>query len=310
MHDYFILFAGIVCAGIGGELFVRGSVGIAHWSRVSPGIIGATVAAFATSSPELSVAISSALAHKPQLSMGDALGSNIVNVALILALALLISAIQCPRSSIKRDFPMALFAPAITVALVIDGEISRLDGFLMLCIFIAWLTTTIFEARRQRSATDQVLGEPKGWRSILDSIVGLILLFGAGQLIVTGAIGIAMAYGIKEFVIGATIVAIGTSIPELATVVISKIRGHDEVGIGTILGSNIFNGLFIISVAALIYPIAVDIRRVMATLLIGLLAVLLTYPIRSGLLERRRGAFLLTLYIAYIVIIIQLNTAA
>lgn len=308
MYDYLALLAGIVCAGIGGELFVRGSVGIAHWARISPGIIGATVAAFATSSPELAVAVSSGLAHKPQLSMGDALGSNVVNVALILAIALLISGIQCPRSSIKRDFPMALFAPAVTVALVIDGQISRLDGFLLLCIFIAWLTTTIIEARRQRSATDRILGEPKAWRSVLLSVVGLILLISAGRLIVTGAIGIATAYGIKEFVIGATIVAIGTSVPELATTIIAKIRGHDEVGLGTILGSNIFNGLFIISVAALIYPIAVDIRRVMATLLIGLLAVILTYPTRSGWLERRRGAFLVALYIAYTVIILQLQS--
>lgn len=307
MYDYLALIAGIVCAGIGGELFVRGSVGIAHWARVSPGIIGATVAAFATSSPELAVAISSALAHKPQISMGDALGSNVVNVALILAIALLISGIQCPRGSIKRDFPMALFAPAITAALLIDGQISRIDGFLMLCIFIAWLIATIFEARRQRSATDKVLGEAKGWRSILLSIVGLVLLISAGHLIVTGAIGIATVYGIKEFVIGATIVAIGTSVPELATVVISKLRGHDEVGLGTILGSNIFNGLFIIAVAALIYPIVIDIRQVMATLLMGLIAVILTYPPRSGLIERRRGAFLLALYIVYLVTILQLQ---
>lgn len=307
MSDYLALFAGILCAGIGGELFVRGSVGIAHWARVSPGIIGATVAAFATSSPELAVAINSALAHKPQISMGDALGSNVVNVALILAIALLISGIQCPRSSIKRDFPMALFAPVITAALLIDGQLSRLDGFLLLCIFIAWLIATIFEARHQRSATDNVLGETKGWRSILFSIAGLVLLISAGNLIVTGAVGIATAYGIKEFVIGATIVAIGTSVPELATAVISKLRGHDEVGLGTLIGSNIFNGLFIISVAALIYPIVIDIRQVMATLLMGLIAVILTYPSRSGLIERRRGAFLLALYMTYLVTIIQLD---
>ncbi|MBI3772607.1 MAG: sodium:calcium antiporter [Gammaproteobacteria bacterium] len=305
MYDYLTLFAGIVCAGIGGELFVRGSVGLAHWVRVSPGIIGATVAAFATSSPELAVAISSAIAHKPQISMGDALGSNVVNVALILAIALLISGIQCPHSSIKRDFPMALFAPAITAALLIDGQLSRLDGFLLLCIFIVWLIATIIEARRQRSVTDKVLGEMKGWRSILLSIAGLILLISAGRLIVTGAVGIATAYGIKEFVIGATIVAVGTSVPELATAIISKLRGHDEVGLGTILGSNIFNGLFIISVAALIYPIAVDTRRVMATLLIGLVAVILTYPSRSGLVEPRRAAFLLALYAVYLVTILQ-----
>ena len=130
MNDYVALSMGVICAGIGGELFVRGAVGLAHWARISPGIIGATVAALATSSPELSVSINAALAGKPQIALGDALGSNIVNVALILGLALVMSEIQSPRDSVKRDFPVALLIPIITGVLFLDGELSRFDGFL------------------------------------------------------------------------------------------------------------------------------------------------------------------------------------
>jgi cation:H+ antiporter len=305
MNDYFALILGVVCAGIGGELFVRGAVGLAYWARVSPGIIGATVAAFATSSPELSVSINAAMAGKPQIALGDALGSNVVNVALILALALIISGIQSPRDSVKRDFPVALLVPIITGVLCLDGELSRLDGLLMLSMFLAWLVAAIIEARKQRSAADEVLGEHRGWLVAFSCIAGLALLVAAGNLIVMGAKSIAISFGIDEFIIGATIVAIGTSVPELATIVIAKLRGHDEVGLGTILGSNIFNGIFIVAVAAIIFPITVAWREVAITLMFGLVALIFTYPTRKGFIERRRGVLLLVLYAVYLGTILQ-----
>lgn len=300
MNDYVVLILGIVCAGIGGELFVRGTVGLGHWLRISPGITGATMAAFATSSPELSVALGSALAGTPQIALGGGLGSNVVNVALILALALVISRIKAPRISVRRDFPVALLVPVVTGALLLDGELSRLDGGLLLGGFAVWLAATIVEARRQRSAAEQVLGEHRGWRIVLSCLAGLAALVAAGKLIVSGASGIALAFGIDAFIIGATVVAIGTSVPELATAVIAKLRGHDEVGLGTILGSNIFNGLLIIGVAAVICPIAVAWREVAVALLFGLMVVAVTYPGRSGFIERGRGVLLLVLYVAYL----------
>jgi cation:H+ antiporter len=305
MNDYVALALGVVCAGIGGELFVRGAVGLAHWARVSPGIIGATVAAFATSSPELAVSISAAVAGRPQISFGDALGSNVVNVALILAIALLISGIQSPRDSIKRDFPVALLVPVIIGVLFLDGVLSRIDGLLLLGILLAWLVAVTIEARKQRSAAEKVLGERRGWLATILSIVGLILLVAAGRLIVAGAKGIAISLGISEFVTGAIIVAVGTSVPELATTVVAKLRRHDEVGLGTILGSNIFNGLLIVPVAAIICPISVDWRKVAVALVFGLLAVVFTFPTRRGFIERRRGVLLLVLYAVYLAAILQ-----
>ena len=309
MSHYFVFVLGIACAGIGGEFFVRGTVGLAHSLRISPGIIGATVAAFATSSPELFVAINSALAESPRIALGNVLGSNVLNVALILGLSIMIAGIQCPRASVKRDFPVALAVPVLTGTLLMDGELSRFDGFLMLCIFLAWLAATVAEARKQRSEANQVPVIHRAGLITLYCLVGLGLLMWSGTLIVDSASRIAYALGIDKFIIGATIVSVGTTVPELATTMIAKFRGHDEVGLGTLLGSNIFNGTFIVGIAALIHPIAVPWCDASITLAFGIAALAFTLPTRSGFLGRRRGAWLLLLYGAYLAFIMKQGMA-
>jgi cation:H+ antiporter len=307
VNSYIALLIGLVCAGVGGELFVRGTVGLAKTARISPGIIAATVAAFATSSPELTVAISSAHNGVPEISLGDVLGSNVVNVALILATALLFAPIAAPRDGIRRDFPIAALVPVLLGVLLLDGQLSRIDGLLLLAGFFAWLLAIIHEVRKQRSAAAQVLGEGRPTRAIFEGILGLALLIAAGKLIVYGATGIAKTYGLSEFVIGATVVAVGTSVPEFATAIISRMRGHDEVGLGTILGSNIFNGLFIVGVACIITPINVSIHAAAPALILGFAAVLLTFPPRSGTIDRWRGGMLLAVYAAYLVSVFQMQ---
>jgi cation:H+ antiporter len=304
MHNYLALILGVIAAGVGGELFVRGSVGLAAWARIPAGIVGATIAAFATSSPEFAVSVSAALAGTPQISLGDALGSNVVNVALILALALLISSMRAPRDSMKRDFPVALLVPVLLAVLTFDGVLSRLDGVMLLVVFCTWLTATVLEARRQRNAAEEVLGEPRKGLALMYSLAGLALLIVAGRLIVSGAQGLALSFGLGEFVIGATVVAIGTSIPELATTVISQVRGHQEIGLGTILGSNIFNGLWIVAVAAIITPMTVHWQELVVGLGFGAITVALIFPARDGLIGRWRGALLLALYVVYIATIL------
>jgi cation:H+ antiporter len=304
MNDHVELLLGILFAGLGGELFIRGAVGVGYWARIPAGIIGVTLAAFATSSPELSVSVSAALAGTPEIALGDALGSNVVNVALILALALVISGIQCSGASIRRDFPVALLIPVITGLLLWDGTLSRLDGVLLLGMFAVWLVLVVVEARKRQIAFDADRPAPRRARIVLACLFGLGFLFLAGRLIVAGAKGIASSFGIDEFVIGATIVAVGTSVPELATTVIAKFRGHDDVGLGTVLGSNIFNGLFIIGVAATIHPITVAWSAVAVALLFGVVALALTWPGGSGFIDRRRGVLLLVLYASYLALIL------
>lgn len=305
MNDYLLLLIGVVLAGGGGELFVRGTVGIAGALRISPGIIAATIAAFATSSPELTVAISSGLNGTPTIALGDALGSNVVNVALILAAALLIMPIRVPRDSIRRDFPAALIVPLIIAALLADGELSRVDGLLLLALFAGWFIAVLNEARRQRSAAAAVLGEHKPVYAVLAGLAGLGLLILAGNLIVVSASAIGEAHGIDAFIIGATVVALGTSVPELATAIIAGIKGHEEVGLGTILGSNIFNGLLVVGVAAGLSPISISVSEVAPALILGFASVVLTYPPASGVIGRWRGLLLLGVYAAYIVVVSQ-----
>lgn len=302
--DVLILLAGIVFAAIGGELFVRGIVGIALWARISTGIIAATFAAFATSSPELSVSVTSALAGTPQIALGDALGSNIVNIGLILGIALLMTPIKTKTDVMSRDYYVALAAPLVIVTLAKDGELSRLDGLLLLTMFLAWLTIVIMEARVQRSLAPKILGETKHQRSLVESLIGLVCLIISGKLIVLGASAIATQYGVDAFVMGATIVAVGTSAPELATVLIARLRGHDEIGLGTVLGSNVFNSLFIVAVAALIAPIAINWYAVSTALLFGLLSTILVLPGKTGLIGRPRGILVLASYMLYMTLLI------
>ncbi|MBK7998821.1 MAG: sodium:calcium antiporter [Verrucomicrobia bacterium] len=304
MNPYLALLIGVVCAGIGGELFVRGLVGLASWARVSAAIVATTVAAFATSSPELSVAVGSALSGRPEISLGDALGSNVVNVALILAVALCMSGIVSPRASVRRDFPVALLVPVAVGALGFDGRISRTDGIALLVFFLVWLIMVINSARQERNSAAAVLGESIRWRMFATIPVGLAFLIGSGHFIVLGARDIAVMFGLPEFVIGATIVAVGTSMPELATTVISKLRGHEEIGLGTVLGSNVFNGLFIVGTAAVICPIHVELREVRWALGFGVLSTLLTFPRRDGLIPRWRGVVLLALYAAFVILVV------
>ena len=301
MSDYLFLLLGIAFAALGGELFVRGSAGVATVLRVAPSIIGVTVAAFATSSPELSVAVNSGLAGKSQLSLGDALGSNIVNISLVLGITLLISGIPVSAEVLKRDMPVAILAPLLTGILLIDGMIDRLEGVFMLATFSAWMAMTVKQALRERAPSDGSATATDRFMPWVHVVAGLLLLVAAGRLIVLSTAGIAREFGIDDFIIGATLVAFGTSVPELASTVLAKIRGHDEIGIGTVLGSNIFNNLFIVAVAAIIRPIRVPLTEVVPAILFGILSLLIALPRRgTGWVRRRQGVLLVLVYSVYV----------
>lgn len=302
MQDLLLLALGMACAALGGELFVRGAIGLAHAARVSGAIIGTTIAAFATSSPELAVAVTSGIQRTPQVSLGDALGSNVVNIALILGLALLVSPIHATRGSIRRDFPVALAVPALTALACTDGVLSRFEASLLMIFFMLWLTGVIVSALRERERTAEASTAKllRGHHAAAIGLGGLLLLIAAGELIVSGARGIATAFGISDFVVGATIVAMGTSVPELATALIAKWRGHDDIGLGTLLGSNIFNGLWIVPVAALIHPVGVELAQAGTAVAFGTAALLAAFPPQSGIISRGRGLVLLMLYAAYV----------
>lgn len=303
-----LIILGVAAAGAGGELFVRGSVALAMRMRVAPGIVGATVVAFATSSPELSVGVNSALEGAPEISLGDALGSNVVNVALILGLALALAGATPRRADLNRDLPVALIAPLITLGLASDGTIGRTDGLILLGCFTAWLAVTVRQAARERDEAAGMLGETDRRRIARDAVLGLALLILAGRLIVLAAQDIGEALGWDTFTVGAVMVAVGTSTPELATTITARLRGHDEVSVGTVLGSNIFNGLLIVGVAAAIAPIRVAGHELRLAIAAGVLSLLLVLPGRSDRLGRGRGVALLVLYALYLIALLTLHS--
>lgn len=300
MNNYVIFILGVICAGIGGELFIRGTIGLARWLRVSAGIIGITITAFATSSPELSVAINSAIEGKPQIALGDALGSNVVNVALILGIALCFGKIKANRNDLIPNYIVLLISPIILAIFALDSLISRFDGIIMLVIFALWITKVTIDAYKQRDDSDTATNKTNEWLSIVLGLIGLGLLIAAGRLIVVSASSIAQILNVDRFIIGAVIVAFGTSVPELATILISKIKGHDDIGINTIFGSNIFNGLFIIGIASTICPIVLSKTEVFIVLAFGIISSAMTLPSHKGHLDRWRGVLLLSVYISFI----------
>ncbi|MGA8211303.1 MAG: calcium/sodium antiporter [Nocardioidaceae bacterium] len=300
-----VLVVGVCCAVVGGDLFVRGVVSLAAWWRVPAGIIGATVAAFATSSPELSVAVASALRGRPEIALGDALGSNIVNIAVVLGLALASGAIVVEGGALGRDIPMAVAAPAVLGLLGLDGTIGRLDATILLLIFLGWLTRSVLAARTARESVVAVLQERTHRTILVSVVVGLGLLIVSGRLIVTGAVGVSQALGWDGFVVGAVFVALGTSTPEIATMVAARVRGHEEVGVGTVLGSNIFNTLLVVAVATLISPIEIDRAEFAVGIMVSIVVVVLAIPGGSGRLGRWRSLPLLATYAAMVVLLVD-----
>lgn len=290
----------IVLAAVGGETFLTGILGAARWLRLPKLLVATTLVAFATSSPELTVSAIAALAGKPEIGLGDALGSNVVNIALIFGLALLFGPIRAERGSLGRDFALALAVPLLTLWLALDGVLSRAEGALLLGIFAVWMALQIRTAHSERATHTAADTSVRPLRTLLSLLGGLAALIAAGRLFVIGAAGIAESFGVDAYVIGATVVAIGTSLPELVTVLLARWRGHDDIGVGTLVGSNLFNGLAIVGTAAGIHAIQAPLAEVAVTLVIGMLALLLLIPDRNALIGRARGAMLLACYAGFV----------
>lgn len=294
------LLAAIVLAAFGGEVFLKGVLGAAAHLRLPKLLVATTLVAFATSSPELTVSTMAALSGKPGIGLGDALGSNVLNIALILGLALLFGRLSVRYVEIRRDFLLALSIPVLTLFLARDGTLSGMEGGVLLVIFAVWLGLSARQAythRKQKRVDAQAALHPMyAWILLATGLAALIL---AGRLFVVGASGIATALGVHPYLIGVLIVAIGTSLPELVTTLLARWRGHDDVSLGTLLGSNLFNGLAIVGTAASIHPIHIPTAEIAVALGFGMLSVILIFP-RKEVLSRQRGMVLLLVYTAFV----------
>lgn len=299
------------------DKFVDGAVGIAEYCGMSTLLIGMVIVGFGTSAPELTVSAISASQGNPELALGNAYGSNIANIALILGATALISPILMQRSVIRGDLPILIAVSILSIVLVWDGSVVRWNGVLLLVVFALVMGYSIWrelkkaKAEASNSAEDESAGNQASLgKSILWLVLGLALLVASSRALVWGAVEIAHTLGVSDLLIGLTIVAIGTSLPELASSIAAARKGENDLALGNIIGSNLFNTLAVVGLAATISPMdeiekAVTYRDM--PLMTALTVALIVLGFRrkgDGRLNRIAGAILLAIYAGYLALLI------
>lgn len=299
------------------DKFVDGAVGIAEYCGMSTLLIGMVIVGFGTSAPELTVSAISASQGNPELALGNAYGSNIANIALILGATALISPILMQRSVIRGDLPILIAVSILSIVLVWDGSVVRWNGVLLLVVFALVMGYSIWrelkkaKAEASNSVEDEADGKQASLgKSILWLVLGLVLLVASSRALVWGAVVIARTLGVSDLLIGLTIVAIGTSLPELASSIAAARKGENDLALGNIIGSNLFNTLAVVGLAATISPMdeiekAVTYRDM--PLMTALTVALIVLGFRrkgDGRLNRIAGAILLAVYVGYLALLV------
>lgn len=311
------------------DKFVDGAVGIAKFCGMSTLLIGMVIVGFGTSAPEMVVSAISAMQNAPELALGNAYGSNIANIALILGLTAVISPVIVVRKALKRDLPMLLAVTALSIYLASDGAINRLDGIVLLLVFAGVMGFNIVSEIRQKKAEGSSESEADEGeklslgKSVFWLVLGLTLLVASSRALVWGAVEIARALGVSDLLIGLTIVAVGTSLPELASSIAAARKGENDLAIGNIIGSNLFNTLMVVGIASAIAPMhsfepSVFNRDMPVMAVLTVLLLLFGLPVRKkrldasghriGRINRLEGATFLAIYIGYIGVLIAQAT--
>ena len=312
--DVLLLIVGIGTLVAGGEAMVRGSTGLARGLGVSPLAIGLTVVAFGTSAPELAVNIIAAWTDKGDVSFGNIIGSNMANIGLIVGCTALIRPISIERTFVSRELPMMLFATLSVVIMGFDKALgrgpnifSRGEGLVLLVLFVIFLFYTVGDFVRQRGREDATaLIDDELRTSLLKSFgltfLGLVGLVGGAEVTIRAAVSIAEQLGVPEVIIGLTVLAVGTSLPELVASITAVAKGHVELAIGNVVGSNIFNLLLVLGVTNVIRPTPVPLgghTDLFVVTLLSLLLVIVSVTRRRQII-RTEASLLLAIYLAYI----------
>lgn len=300
------LLAGGLFLYFGAEGLIRGSASVAIRRGITPLVVGLTIVAFGTSSPEFVVSVASALRGNSGIAFGNIVGSNICNIALILGVSAIITPIKINIQLIKTDIIVMIVVTLLLVIMLFDHSISRIDGGILFLGIIVYTGYTLYMANKKKISVDNIGIEVKGkpWKDIFFIAGGIVLLVIGANLFIEGAIKLAVIMKVSDVIIGLTIVALGTSLPELATSVLAVIKKEGDISVGNIVGSNIFNILCILGFAALMQPImltgANQVNYVDMTVMILISVILLPLAWTKLELSRFEGAFLLFLYIGYI----------
>ncbi len=311
---YIELIGGLVLLVIGGDALVRGSVSLAERAGVSPLLIGLTLVGFGTSSPELLTSLKAAFAGSPGIAVGNVVGSNIANILLILGVGALIFPIATSKGALTRDGTVVMLATLACVGLAVLGHVGRLAGLALFAALIAYLVYTYLTERGHPDAAaklhaDEVqLAKPapmRTWLALAFTVGGFAMILLGANFLVTSAIALAALAGVSEAIIGVTVVAIGTSLPELAATVAASLRRHNDVAFGSIVGSNIFNLLGILGVTAAVHPIDIPPEIVALDIWVMLAAtlVMLIFAVTSWRVNRIEGALFVLAYAGYIAVV-------
>ena len=307
--NYPLLLIGFVLLIKGADIFIDGASGIARNLKIPSIIIGLTVVAMGTSAPEAAVSITASVTGQNGMAIGNCIGSNLFNLLVVLGCAALFRPLPVERSIVKRDYPFSLLVSVVLLFLIWDSifgrevlELSRLDGCVLLLFFIIFLYYLIHSALRSKKNVAQEAPMPviSVQKSILFTLLGIAGIVAGGELVVHTATSIASSFGVSDNFIGLTICAIGTSLPELVTSIIAARKGETGLAIGNVVGSNIFNFAFVLSLSSIISPIAVPQESIVDAIILLTVSVLLLLPlIKNHRLGRIVGLCMILTYIGY-----------
>lgn len=303
MHALLLIVLGVVILYAGGEVLVASVTRMATAFRVPPLVIGLTVVAFGTSSPEVAVAVGAGFANRPEIALGNVLGSNIANLGFILGVSALMRPVEAHRQLLRRDLPFLLAISVLLLPAAIFGGFGRVVGVVLvgLLLFYFWLlvrSSSRLELREEHAS--QVL-RSDGWVTTLGALAGIALLIFGADVLVDAAVVLATRLGVSQRIIGLTLVAVGTSLPELAGCLVAARHGHGDIVVGNVTGSNIFNTLLVLPAAILVRPIAsVPGALVDIGVMIGFTALSVAVFYRRGTLRATGGLVLVLFYVVYV----------
>lgn len=303
--DSIYIIGGLVFLYYGGDLLISGSLRIAQTFKISPFVIGATVMGFGTSAPELSVSLLAAFQGSPEISIGNVIGSNIANIGLVLGLTAFLVPLTIEQRILRRETPPLLIATFLILFLTWDNALGRWEGILLLAGVVLYTWRAFRVKEEPSSALDTTgggyfLNKGIAYQFLLIA-AGLILLVAGAQLMVKGGVNFARAFGISEWFIGISIIAIGTSLPEIISSIMSAYRGQGEMALGNVFGSNIFNIFMVLGATATVKPLTVlEVIHPDLLFTTGLTCLLLILIRLEHILSKRDGVILLTAYVGYI----------
>ena len=301
IFDIVLIIAGVAMVLYGADRLTEGASALARRMNVSEIIIGLTIVAAGTSAPELFVSLVSALKGTPDMAIGNVVGSNTMNAMLIVGCAAVVAPMSISRNTVRKDIPFAVAASVLLPLLAIDAAIGRIDGIILLAGFAAFMYYTLSQAKTGEADPSDETKMQNPWLSVFFVVLGLALLVIGSNIFVDSASRVAYALGLSEAVVGLTIVAGGTSLPELATSVVAARKGQSAIAIGNVIGSNVFNILMILGLTATISPMQIQgITHIDLLMMLGSIVMVWLFSRTKYTVERWEGALLAVVYIAYV----------